>query len=230
MTAYQIQKGIRIVACLALFVVGIGAGFAQDETKRTKAEENQGSAKLASLDRTAAKQTISYQLLDWKGMHFHDSAQAQKHLEIVKKLGCVAKSGQHSGHIDVKYHCQEWKSISLDNAESAHQWQTWLQSAGFDVFRQQIDPSFSQGAEGIEFRLSDWKTIHGDGSAEQAKFIDTLKKVGCDVRVVEHGDHSDIRFRAPTWCEIRIADQAAANQWTEWFKSQGFVTRIVNEN
>jgi hypothetical protein len=92
-----------------------------------------------------------------------------------------------------------------------------------------MDPSFSQGAEGIDFRLADWKTIHGDGSPAQTQFIDTLKKLGCDVRIVEHEGHSDIRFRAPIWCVIRVADQAAANQWMEWFKAQGFESRLVTK-
>jgi hypothetical protein len=230
MPVYQVHKRVRVAWCLAIFAVGISAGFAQDETDRTKAEKNQGSATLASLERTAAKHTIAYQLRDWKGMHFHDAALAQKHLDTVKQLGCVAKSGQHSGHIDVKYHCQEWKSISVDGADKAQQWQTWLVSAGFDVFCQQVDPSFSQGAEGIEFRLADWKTIHGDGSPEQTQFIDTLRKMGCDVRVVEHNGHSDVRFRAPIWCVIRVADQAAANQWMDWFKAQSFEARLATKN
>lgn len=230
MSAYQTQKGLRVFVCLAMVAGGISGGFTQDGTSPVRSEENQGAAKLASLERTTSKATVSFQLRDWKAMHFHDSAQAQKHLEAVQKLGCVAKQSQHGGHIDVRYHCQEWKSISVDNPDIAKQWQDWLLSAGFDVFRPQTDPSFSQGAEGIEFRLADWKSFHGDDSAEQARFIDTLKKVGCDVRVNEHDGHSDIRFRAPIWCVIRIADQAAANQWMEWFKAQGFETRAVETN
>ncbi len=69
-----------------------------------------------------------------------------------------------------------------------------------------------------------------DGSPEQVQFIETLKKVGCDVRVMEHGGHSDIRFRAPTWCTIHVADEAAANQWKEWIETQGFEANLANVN
>jgi hypothetical protein len=229
MSAYQTQNGIRVFTFVAIVAWALSTNLAQVDQSSVNADENPGSAKLASHEPENSKQTISFQLRDWKAMHFHTPEDAQKHLETVEQLGCVAKQSQHGGHIDVRYHCQEWKSISVEKAETAQQWQAWLEWAGFDVFRMQRDPSFSQGSEGVEFRLADWKTIHGNGSPEQNQFTETLKKIGCDVRITEHNGHSDIRFRAPIWCEIRIADPAAANQWQEWFKAQGFETRLVSK-
>lgn len=197
-------------------------GFGQDDSGVRVAEGNRDSSKLAPPENAVISNTVSFQLSDWKAMHFHDAQEAEKHLKIVEQLGCVAKKSQHGGHIDVRYHCQEWKSIALDNAESAKQWNHWLVSAGFDVYWPQVDAAFSSGTEAVQFRLAETKTLHGDGSLEQNQYLETLKKLGCDVRTIEHNGHSDIRFRAPTWTTIRFADEAAAAQWREWLVANEF--------
>lgn len=217
------QRGL---VAAAIVLVGAQVCFAQDGLGVGKDSISRGSSKLASHEKTPVGVSISYQLLDWKQMHFHDAQQAEKHLKSVEQLGCVAKKSQHGGHIDVRYHCQEWRSITLANAEDAKQWYDWLQSAGFDVFRPEADPSFSKGTDAVQFKLADYKSVHGDGSPEQSQFVDTLKKIGCDVRELEHNGHSDIRYRAPTWCTIRVADASAANDWLEWLTSQGFDARL----
>jgi hypothetical protein len=93
-----------------------------------------------------------------------------------------------------------------------------------------VDAAFSSGEKAVQFRLVEFKSIHGDGSPEQSQFIDTLKKVGCDVRVMDHNGHTDFRFRAPTWCTIRVADEAAAKQWSEWLNAQGFEAKLADVN
>lgn len=217
------QRGVLVVA---IAFAGAQAAYAQDISGIGKEPDNRGSSKLASHEKAPAEESISFRLPDWKQMHFHDAQEAEKHLNAVEQLGCVVKKSQHGDHIDVRYHCQEWKSMTLENAEAAKQWNDWLVSAGFDVFSPRVDAAFSSGEAAVQFRLAEFKSLHGDGSAEQNQFVETLKKVGCDVRVTEHGNHSDIRFRAPTWCKICVADEAAANQWVEWFKTQGFEAKV----
>ena len=50
------------------------------------------------------KETIAFNLPQWKTMHFDDATKATQHAEMVKKLGCEVKQGQHSGHIDLAPH------------------------------------------------------------------------------------------------------------------------------
>ncbi len=221
------KRGLFVAA---IVVVGVHTCFAQDEAGVKNGGDNLASSKLASHETKPAAELVSFQLRDWKQMHFDDPQQADKHLKTVEQLGCVAKKSQHGGHTDVRYHCQEWKSITLDNAESAKQWNDWLVSAGFDVFRPRVDAAFSSGEKAVQFRLVEFKALHGDGTPEQNQFIDTLKKIGCDVRVIDHNGHADIRFRAPTWCTIRVADEAAANQWNEWLTTQGFEAKLAKVN
>ncbi len=80
----------------------------------------------------------------------------------------------------------------------------WLKGSGFDVSHGHTDPSLTQGNEVVEFRLMNWKAVHGKGGDQDKQLIDTLKKIGCEVVVSEHSGHSDIKFRAPV-CGMSIS-------------------------
>ena len=76
------------------------------------------------------KETIAFQLPQWKTMHFEDATKAKQHAEMVKKLGCEVKQGQHSGHIDLTYRCVEWSSMTVETHALAEQWIGWLKGSG----------------------------------------------------------------------------------------------------
>jgi hypothetical protein len=59
----------------------------------------------------------------------------------------------------------------------------------------------------------------------EKQFVETLKKLGVEVRIDQHDGHSDIAFRAPTWRDVHLADHAAADQLMGWLKQQGFETQ-----
>ncbi len=170
-------------------------------------------------------ETLGFQLTDWKDAHFEDAKKAEQHFQTLKKLGCEVEKDGHAGHVDVRYRAKEWKTLNLANHELAHQWESWLQGAGFDVSHGHTDPAFAKGPEAVEFRLVGWKQIHGQGGQEEKTLIDTLKKVGCDVRVEQHAGHSDISYRAPIWRDIHLADHKTADQWMNWLKANGFETQ-----
>lgn len=155
-------------------------------------------------------------------MHFNDAAKAKQHAEMVKKLGCEVKQGQHAGHIDLTYRCVEWKSIAVETHALAEQWSGWLKSSGFDVSHAHPDAAYSEGKEVVEFRLVNWKSFHGKGTAEEKQFIDLLGKMGCEVVVSDHAGHSDVKFRAPTWRDVHVAEHAAADELGAWLKKNGF--------
>lgn len=172
-----------------------------------------------------AGELLAFQLPQWKEMHFEDTAKARQHVEVVKKLGCEVKQGSHAGHIDVSYRCADWKSLAVKNHDLSEQWAGWLKAAGFDVSHGHTDPAFAEGAEVVEFRKVQWKQLHGTGSPGEGQMIDQLKNIGCEVVVENHGNHSDVRFRAPVWRDIHVADHATAEQWTAWLRQRGFETR-----
>lgn len=168
------------------------------------------------------KETIAFQLPQWKTMHFDDAAKAKQHADMVKKLGCEVKQGQHAGHIDLTYRCVQWKSMAVETHQLADQWSGWLKGSGFDVSHAHPDPAYAEGKETVEFRLVSWKSIHGNGAADDQKFVDLLSKLGCEVVESAHAGHSDIKFRAPIWRDIHVADHKTADELGAWLKKNGF--------
>lgn len=173
-------------------------------------------------DHDHGKESIAFQLPQWKTMHFDDAAKAKQHADMVKKLGCEVKQGQHDGHIDLSYRCAEWKSMTVATHALAEQWGGWLKGSGFDVSHAHPDPSYAEGKETVEFRMVNWKAIHGKGTAEEKQMIELMKKIGCEVVVSEHAGHSDIKFRAPTWRDVHVAEHKAADELGAWLKKTGF--------
>ena len=173
-------------------------------------------------DHDHGKETIAFQLPQWKTMHFDDAVKAKQHADMVKKLGCEVKQGQHAGHIDLTYRCVEWKSMTVETHALAEQWSGWLKGSGFDVSHAHPDPVYVKGNESVEFRMVNWKSIHGKGTQDEKQFVELLGKLGCEVVVSEHAGHSDIKFRAPTWRDVHVAEHKAADELGDWLKKSGF--------
>ena len=175
-------------------------------------------------DHSHGGETLAFYLPEWKSMHFDDANKAAQHAATVKKLGCEVKQDSHAGHIDVTYRAAAWKEMQVKDHKMAEQWAGWLSKSGFDVSHAHAHPSYAEGPEAVEFRMAKWKRIHGDGSANEKQMIDSLKKLGVEVRVDNHGGHSDIAFRAPTWRDVHVADHQTAEQLMGWLKQNGFET------
>lgn len=182
----------------------------------------QAQPPAAQADHAHGGETVAFKLTNWKTMHFEDSKKANQHAEMIKKLGCELKQEKHAGHIDVSYRCAEWRTMEATSHKLADQWISWLKSSGFDVSHGHVDPSFTQGDEVVEFRMVNWKTIHGKGGEQDKQVIDTLSKIGCEVSVAQHLGHSDIKYRAPVWRDVHFADHAQADQLSVWLKQNGF--------
>ena len=171
-------------------------------------------------------EVIAFRLADWNEVHFDDAAMADQHFQAVERLGCEARKDAHGGHTDVVYRCREWRSITVQTHDLAHQWEEWLNGAGFDTYHGHVDESFTRGAELVEFRLTEWETLHGDASqaVNIEQVAETLEKLGCQVERDNHGNHLDVRFRCPLWTEIAFANHRTAEQWLAWLDASGFET------
>ncbi|GAA4468619.1 hypothetical protein [Novipirellula rosea] len=176
-------------------------------------------------DHDHSGETLAFQLPQWKTMHFEDANKAAQHLATVQQLGCEAQQDQHAGHIDIAYRSPKWRSLSVKDHAMADQWARWLKASGFDVSHAHTAAVFSEGAEIVEFRMVDWKQIHGSGSAQETQTLKVLQDMGCEVVVESHGDHRDIRFRAPTWRDIHLVDHNTSEQWASWLQQNGFEAR-----
>lgn len=220
----KIGFGAAIAFSIGLTNANLTHGQAQQASsqKKLQTQDGQNHDGHDHGDHDHSQESIAYLLPQWKSMHFEDATKAKQHAETVTKIGCEVKQDSHAGHIDVTYRCVEWKSMKVATHALAEQWTGWLKGSGFDVSQGHCDASFTEGKEAVEFRLTKWKSIHGDGTPQEKQFTDTLKKIGCEVVIDKHAGHSDIKFRAPTWRDIHVADHSAADQMQAWLTKNGF--------
>ena len=80
----------------------------------------------------------------------------------------------------------------------------------------------------VGFRLKDWKTVHTHSAQDAQETVATLKKIGCDVKSENHGNHVDVRYRCPEWKSMRLTTDQLVNQWTTWCAAKGMETVVVN--
>lgn len=218
MSTAKSNPAIRFLAAMAVVALAIRPGVAHEGDSHdghSHDGHNHGG------------EVIAFQLSRWQQRHFEDPQLVERHVQALKDLGCDVREDAHEGHSDVGYRCPQWRSISVAEHELAVRWERWLQDLGFDTFHSHVDTAFQSGAESIELRLTEWKTVHGNSSnaAEIRKFADTLAKVGCQAEVNDHGNHIDVRFRCPIWTQISVADHATAERWMQWLDSNGFEVR-----
>ncbi len=81
----------------------------------------------------ATKEAVEYRLEKWMASHMHDSKKAEELSNTLKKLNCEVQIAEHSGHIDVKYRCPKWQTLTLKTHDEAHKWEKWLKDRGFET-------------------------------------------------------------------------------------------------
>lgn len=77
--------------------------------------------------------TVSYRLPQAVSAHLHDQVEAQQVIEILNMLGCEVQSFDHDGHLDINVQCNEWLTLGVATEDTAHEWQAWLKSNGFET-------------------------------------------------------------------------------------------------
>lgn len=218
----KLSGNLLAIAAISAFVATSGIAVGQ-EHNHSHAGGSHAGHDHAGHDHNG--ELIAFQLPAWKSMHFDDATKAAQHAATVKKLGCEVKQDNHAGHIDVSYRCANWKSMQVKTHQLAEQWSKWLAVSGFDVSHGHTDSAYTKGPEAVEFRLVAWKRLHGDGSPNEAAFIDQMRRLGVDIRVDKHDGHSDISFRAPTWRDAHLASHDDADKLMGWLKRNGFEVR-----
>jgi hypothetical protein len=221
---------ISLVCSMSVVAVGMTTNISLAQTQaRPASQANQvqpvhkgHNHEGDAHDHDHGKETIAFQLPQWKTMHFDDAAKASQHTATLKQMGCEVSQDNHARHIDVRYRCVEWRSLEVKDHQLAAQWEGWLKASGFDVSHGHTAPVVAAGPEAVEFRMTEWKQLHGTGSQREAQLINQLKAMGCEVQISQHGGHADIAYRAPTWRDIHLPDHASAEQWMGWLKQNGF--------
>lgn len=87
----------------------------------------------ATLLPAANVERVDFRLMKWKTLHFEDAGSAQKYYKTFKAIGCECEQEKHNGHIDVRFRCTEWRSLTLKTHAEAHRWEAFLKKAGFET-------------------------------------------------------------------------------------------------
>ena len=86
----------------------------------------------------------------------------------------------------------------------------------------------NESKEVVEYRLVKWKTAHAPNVEEGKKMATTLKKLKCEVRTSNHGNHIDVTYRCAAWKKLSLKDHPTAHKWESWLKKYGFETKHVH--
>lgn len=180
--------------------------------------------------------TIAYRLAKAKTMHFEDQATADKHFQVVQKLGCVVSQDAHGGHIDVRYSCPDWKSLTVESHSLAHQWQEWLKKSGFETLH--AEPAgvphnhahdhahdHAAGHEAVSYSLSKWVTQQHQTESAARSSAAVLRGLGCEVKEAPNGAMFEVSFRCPKEMSLQLTSHEVAHGWEAWLKRMGFQVR-----
>lgn len=195
----------------------------------------------ASAQEQKAEVTVAYRLADQKTLHFDDARKAAEHVEAVKKLGCEVVPNDHDGHNDVTYRCPKWKSLTLASDDLAHQWEEWLDAAGFETLHGHSEEEHAEHEsahaaehgpedgehheehEEVEFRLLTWQTLPAQEGIDSAELLAIVKALGCEVQESQSG--GPISVRCPAWKHLELHSHEAAESWEKWLSKSGFETK-----
>ena len=107
-----------------------GAGF---ETLHGHSHSHAGNNHAGHNHGPHTVEKLAYRMANWKTLHLKSDAQAEEFLALMKGFGCEVATEAHSGHVDTRVRCREWKEIEFPSHRVAQSWQSWLAKYGFEV-------------------------------------------------------------------------------------------------
>ncbi|QDT57037.1 hypothetical protein Pan44_51020 [Caulifigura coniformis] len=169
-------------------------------------------------------ETIAFRLVEWKASHFNNPADAQKHAEQLRQLGCEVAVDQHDGHIDVRTRTGGWKSVTLGSHALCDQWEAWLKSAGFETLHGHGHAP-AAGSIAVQFQQPAWRTQHFNNQAQAQETALLFKALGCEVQEGQHAGHFDLTVRCTTARTLTCASHDQAHALQNWLNQNGFQTQ-----
>jgi|GEM_PF-1071553 len=91
-----------------------------------------------------------------------------------------------------------------------------------------VEANDAAAAEVVQYRLTDWQSVHADGVDQAKELVTTLKQLRCEVKMDRHGGHIDIHYRCPKWQALELKTHDLAHQWETWLKKHKFQTKHIH--
>ena len=79
--------------------------------------------------------------------------------------------------------------------------------------------------ERVEYRLTDWKSVHFKDAKQASSYMQTFKSLHIECKQAKHGDHIDVSFRCPKWQTLTLKSHADAHNWQGFLDKVGFETK-----
>ncbi len=76
----------------------------------------------------------------------------------------------------------------------------------------------------VAFRMRNWKAKHIHDASQAKTHADTLRQLGCEVKVAQHNGHTDVQCRTSVWKSMVLDLPDQADQWQKWLQDAGFET------
>jgi len=180
--------------------------------------------------------SIAYRLTEPKTLHFDDPKTFAAHLEQCQKLGCEVTHAEHAGHGDVTYKSPRWRALTVPNDELVHQWEGWLQAAGFETLHGHAEEGHAHEAgehshdhdhagaaeEEVVYRLPNWATLTVQQPADADELVAIAQGLGCEVKTSKQGNSAVVSIHCPNAMHIECATHEAAEFWHAWLTKTGF--------
>ena len=172
---------------------------------------------------SSSAKLVGYRATQWKTLHTSSKAEAEQTLATLKRIGCEVNTNDHGDHVDIKFRCEEWRSMKVKTHTLQSQWSNWCENQGMETVV--VNPPTNTRRPTVAFQMAKPRTVHlHDGVAAQ-KILNTLTLVGCELKTVDHNGHTDATFSCPEWRTIELATEDSALAWQTWLKDSGFETK-----
>lgn len=171
---------------------------------------------------------VGFRLSKWRTVHGDDSDTTANTVKTMKQIGCEVRQDNHGDHVDVSFRCLSWRSIKVNDEKSSIQWQEWLVQNKFETVV--LNPGKESKLSAVKVRMPEWKTIHARDSNQAQSLKNTYEMIGCEVKIDNHGNHIDLKFRCPNWNTIGLPNSQAAHVWEDWLKKTGFETQHSHDH
>lgn len=168
----------------------------------------------------AAAKIIGFRTTEWQTIHASSAADAEQTIATLSKLGCEVKTEQHGDHVDIQFHCPQWRSMKLGTDMLVNQWSDWCLTQGLETVI--VNPPTNRNKPTVRYRLVDARTVHLHDADKARQIINTLTLIGCEITNRDHNGHIDATFRCPEWKTIELATEDQAHAWQRWLKESGF--------
>ena len=76
----------------------------------------------------------------------------------------------------------------------------------------------------VDFRLTQWKTLHFHDLQKAEQRYKTLRSLGCEVQKYAHNGHTDLKYRQVKWKSLAFDSHDVAHKWQHWLIQMGFET------